>query len=250
MSLPHRLHRFATTLLDATGRVALVAAAASLGCGGDLTLPEGSPNFELSIVAGNGQTGTVGQELPQPLVVKLQADGNATLSGRHVAFVSSSPSTTRFDPDTAVTNAQGEAMANWILGTAPGSYQAEARLVLPDAAEPPSAQLAASAVAGEADTMRALSPLAQPGRWDQQLEPLVVIVVDRFGNPVPNVAVEWKVESGMGELSQSETTTGGDGTTSVVWTIGRRLGVQMVSAKVKQGDVFGSPVLFSATVLF
>jgi hypothetical protein len=229
--------------------LAVMMTAAASGCGGDLTLPGGSStSFELSIVGGNGQTGTVGQELPQPLVVKLQGDGGAPLSGRHVAFVSSDPSTT-LDPDTAVTNSQGEAVANWILGTAPGPYQAEARLVLADASEPPTAQFAASAIAGAADTMRAISPLAQPGRWDEHLD-LVVIVVDRFGNPVPNVVVEWKVESGKGEVSQSETGTGADGTASVVWTLGRRLGVQVVSARVKEGDVSGSPIIFTATVLF
>lgn len=101
------------------------------------------------------------------------------------------------------------------------------------------------------DTLRALSTLAQPGQFGQPLpDPLVVLVVDQFGNPVPGVEIEWKVEEGKGEVSQSETATGADGTASVTWTLGRRLGVQSVTARVKESDVFGSPVTFTATVLF
>jgi hypothetical protein len=237
--------------LAVTRGLATAALAASLGCGGDLTLPgDGSTNFQMSVIGGNQQTGTVGQELPKPVVVKVLGNGDLPLSGRLVAFVSPDPSATRFDPDTAVTNSEGVAEASWVLGTAPGDYQAEARLVVPDAAEPPIAQFSASAVAADADTLRALSPLSQPGRRGEALAPLVVIVVDRFGNPVPGVKVDWDVAAGKGEVSQSETGTGSDGTASVVWTLGDRVGVHVVTARVKEGDVSGSPVTFTATVLF
>jgi hypothetical protein len=59
-----------------------------------------------------------------------------------------------------------------------------------------------------------------------------VVVVDRFGNPVPGAEVEWAAEEGNGELSAEQTTTGADGTTGVDWTLGNRIGVQRITATV------------------
>ena len=48
----------------------MLSLAAIQGCGGDLALPSSSGDgVALSIVDGNGQRGTVGEELPRPLVV-------------------------------------------------------------------------------------------------------------------------------------------------------------------------------------
>ncbi|MGH7525968.1 MAG: Ig-like domain-containing protein [Gemmatimonadales bacterium] len=225
--------------------------AATLGCGGDLTLPDPvASGFSLSIVRGNGQTGTVGQALPEFLVVKVVSESNTPIPGREVAFVlSGAPAGGQLDPDTAVTNSQGEAIARWILGTAPGDHAVEARLVVAAPAEPPVARFEASAVAGAPDTLRAESPLSQPGRRGQALpDPLVVRVVDRFGNPVAEVEVRWEVLTGKGELSESETLTDSDGTASVSWTLGNRIGLHKVTAEVE--GIYGSPVTFTATVLF
>jgi hypothetical protein len=42
--------------------------------------------------------------------------------------------------------------------------------------------------------------------------------------------------------------TDADGRSGVIWTLGNRIGVQQVTAEVH--DLIGSPVTFSATVLF
>jgi hypothetical protein len=54
--------------------------------------------------------------------------------------------------------------------------------------------------------------------------------------------------NGDGELSAKTTVTGADGTTSVIWTLGNRVGVEQCTAKVDGAE--GSPVRFVATVLF
>ncbi len=232
-----------------------VLMAATLGCGGDLTLPDPvAGGFSLSIVRGNGQIGTVGQALPEPLVVKVVSESGTPISGSEVAFVlSADPSGGQLDPDTSVTNSQGEAIARWVLGTAPGDYAVEARLVVAAPAEPLPETLVerfeASASAGAPDTLRAESPLSQPGRRGQTLpDPLVVRVVDRFGNPVADAEVTWDVATGQGEVSEPETLTGSDGTASVFWTLGNRIGLQKVIAELEDFDV--PPVTFTATVLF
>lgn len=223
--------------------------AASLACGGDLALPDPTgATLDLSIVGGNGQTGTVGQALPEPLVVRVLADGGQPVAGRRVAFVVQTEGAGSLEPDTTETDNQGRAVATWVLGTVPGEQSVQARLVA-ELDQPPTADFQASAVAAGPDTLRALSPLNQPGRRGDTLDdPLVVVVVDRFGNPVRGVTVEWDVTVGEGNVSEDETTSGSDGTTFVYWELGGRIGVQKVTATVE--GVNGSPVTFSATVLF
>jgi Big-like domain-containing protein len=229
---------------------AAVSLAATLGCGGDLALPSSSGDgVELAIVGGNGQTGTVGQELPKPLVVSVQS-GGTPIEGHEVAFVVAGDSAAgRLEPDTAVSGPDGRAVAHWVLGPEVGSHEVEARLVVSEPTPPPSAVFEASAVAGEPDTMRAVSPLSQPGRIGRPVpEAPVVLVLDQFGNPVGGAGVDWEVTAGGGTVSSPSTATGGDGKASVTWTLGLGIGVQKLVARV--GSAHGSPMTFTATVLF
>jgi hypothetical protein len=107
----------------------------------------------------------------------------------------------------------------------------------------------ASAVAGDPDTVRAVSPVSQPGRIGQPTpEDPVVLVVDRFGNPVGGAEVNWDVTAGRGSVSSPQTSTGADGKATVTWTLGLGIGVQKLTAQVEAAH--GSPVTFTATVLF
>jgi hypothetical protein len=225
------------------------ALAASMGCGSDLALPDPSgATLDITIVDGNGQSGPVGQALPEPLVVKVVTEDAQPVSGRRVAFVPVSVGAGTLEPDTTETDEKGEAEAQWVLGTVPGNQEVEARVVS-DLEEPPRTQFQAAAVAAEPDTLRAISVLNQPGRrGDTVDDPLVVIAVDRFGNAVPGIAVDWDVTSGEGQVSADQTITGTDGSASVIWTLGGRIGVQKVTASI--GGATGSPVTFQAVVLF
>ncbi|HUF35815.1 MAG TPA: Ig-like domain-containing protein [Gemmatimonadales bacterium] len=186
--------------------------------------------------------------MPEPLVVRVSSSGGQPVAGRKVAYLLSDGASGRLDPDTAVTNSSGEALARWVLGPEPGSHAVLARLVT-EVAEAPATVFQASATPAGPDTLRPLSPLSQPGRRGETLpDPLVVMVVDRFGNPVPGIEVEWQEAAGKGEVSADATLTGADGTASVLWTLGGQIGVQKVTASVP--GVTGSPVTFSATVLF
>lgn len=230
--------------------LAALSLAVSMGCGGDLALPTPSgEGVDVAILGGNGQTGTVGQELPEPLVVSVESDGTP-IAGRQVAFVVAGESAAgRLDPDTVVTGSDGRAIARWVLGSETGPHQVEARLVVSEPSPPPMAVFAASAVAGEPDTLRALSPVSQPGRVGQPTpEGPVVMVVDRFGNPVGGAGVDWDVTAGGGSVSSAQTSTGPDGNAAVTWTLGLGIGVQKLTARVE--GAHGSPVTFTATVLF
>jgi hypothetical protein len=221
-----------------------------LGCSADLTLPGTTASgAAVAVVHGDGQVGTVGQELPDPVVVEVKTDGGQVMPGRRVAFVVAQGAGAGFDPDTALTNSQGQAETRWALGTAVGVYTAEARLVPDGESALPVAPLQATADPDDPDTLRAIGPTIQPGQRGEPLpEPLAVLTVDRFGNPVAGAEVRWETASGNGEVSAETTVTGSDGTSSVIWTLGNRVGVQRATAKVEHAE--GSPVTFTATVPF
>jgi hypothetical protein len=227
----------------------VAALAALIGCGGDLTLPDATgAGLALAVVGGDRQQGTVGEALPQPVVVLVRTEGGQPMANREVAFAPAEGQVTSFTPDTAVTGADGKAVTQWVLGTAPGQYTAVATIVA-EADVPPPVTIEASAVAGTPDTVRALGETGRPGRRNQTLpDPLVVQVVDRFGNPVSGADVEWQVVAGGGNVSAEHVPTAGDGTSSVSWTLGGGFGLQRVSAEVPGAN--GSPVTFTAAVLF
>jgi hypothetical protein len=231
-------------------RLAALLVAGSVGCGEGLTLPDPSAaGVELSIVGGNGQRGIVGERLDQPLVVMAVDSNGAPIANLPVAFVAvSGDEGGGLQPDTAITNSQGQASAVWVLGTTPGDRTADARVVVTgDSSRMVTFQ--ATALAGAPDTLRALSPLIQPGRRNEAAaSPPIALAVDRFGNPVSGVPVRWEVTAGGGALSDSLASTGADGTASVSWTLGDGIGVQKVTARLDGAS--GSPVTFSATVLF
>jgi hypothetical protein len=232
-----------------TFALATIPLAGMLGCGGDLSLPSAtSEGLSLSIVDGNGQTGTVGQELPEPLIVEVKLDGTA-IQGHQIAFeVAGDAAAGRLDPDTAVTGPDGRAVTHWVLGSVPGAHAVEAKLVVTDGA-PPAAVFEASALAGDPDTLRAVSPVSQPGRIGRPVpEAPTVLVLDRFGNPVLGANVTWDVTSGGGTVSSATTAADAAGKATVVWTLGLGIGVQKMTARID--GAHGSPVIFTATVLF
>lgn len=231
-------------------RALVVLLAGTLGCASsDLLLPDppgGGESVALSKVGGDNQTGTVGEQLPAPLVVQVLSQSQQPVSGRQVAFVlTSDPTGGQVSPEVATTNADGQAVTRWVLGTAPGPHSVVARLV-EGAGE---AEFTAAAKAATPDTLTAQSPIGQPGRREQKAgTPPVVRVADKYGNPVPDVPVAWQVTAGEGTLNQPITQTGPDGTATVEWTLGNRIGVQKLTAAI--GPVTGSPVTFTATILF
>lgn len=167
--------------------------------------PEPGPPTQLEVRTGGGQTGTVGQPLAAPIVVRVTDAEGRGVPGVQVAF-STSEVGGAFAPESRRTDENGEAESVWTLGSGSGTQRATAALAdlapasLSAAAEPePAARLAFEAAPAEASAGVALSP------------PVVVAVQDRFGNLVPTSSAEIGLEVNKGALSGTAVRQATDG---------------------------------------
>src|ERR1044071_702264 len=77
--------------------------------------------------------------------------------------------------------------------------------------------------------------------------PLVVKATDASGNPVSGAQVDWTILSGGGQLGSATTTTGADGTTQVLYTLGSVAGPATIKAALHDAPTV--TVSFTETAL-
>ena len=212
-------------------------------CGGeDLVLPSEGEPASIVLVQGDGQTGRVGEMLPQPIVLQV-ADG----TGRPVAGTTiviqldgADP-----DPDTVVTETDGRASVDVQLGPVVGSAQGVAKVLVPENQAPVEVGFTVNAVAASANGIALESGNDQSAPAGTALPgPLVVRVADAFGNPIPGVAVTWTPVGG-GSVSETATVSDAAGHASVTRTLGSTAGSQSTLASAD--GLSGSPVTFLHT---
>jgi hypothetical protein len=102
-----------------------------LACGGDdLLLPSSGAPASLRLVSGDLQQGLTGIMLPEPLVVEALDRTGRPVEGSRILFrFQAATEGAQVSPDTAVTNAEGQAEAEVRLGQAPGGHPVEAIVV-------------------------------------------------------------------------------------------------------------------------
>jgi hypothetical protein len=215
-------------------------------CGGsDITLPGVTGPAAISKEFGDNQSGPVGQQLRDSLVVKVVDRRGVPVAGQSVAFVlAEAVPGAEVNPEAATTDDEGLAIARWVLGATSGAQRVIARVVgdgVPDGIE---ATFQASADPAEATRIRSESGDNQTGPVGTALAtPLVVLVTDEFGNPVADVQVDWSTDDGS--VDPSSSATGSDGRAASSWVLGPSSGSQ--SATASSDDLEGSPVGFTAT---
>lgn len=107
---PHPLHRHHARFWT----VAILLTAGSIGCDDDPATPQPTPS-ELEIIAGDGQTGRVGEAVPDPLVVRVLDDDSGTpVSGVVVVWTAQGGGSV--SPESVPTDADGLAAAHRVLG--------------------------------------------------------------------------------------------------------------------------------------
>ena len=173
----------------------------------------------LAIVGGDNQPAVVGDTVPQPLVVRV-TDANGSAIRRVVVRFAIVAGGGQVTSSLDTTDAAGEASTRWVAGTALADSQVvEAAIESPGTATTVApVRFRAQPVAGTAATLVAAESVVV----FRTVEPLVarrVRVLDRHGNGVPNVDVQFAVAEGGGTLTATSARTDADGwAESGFWT--------------------------------
>ncbi|MGH7579080.1 MAG: Ig-like domain-containing protein [Gemmatimonadales bacterium] len=209
--------------------------------GGDLGLPEDQSPADITVVAGNGQVGAIGSELSSPLVVRVDDVQGRPVPGVRVAYkLGAGAAGGSTAPDTAVTNADGEASSLWVLGGGEGRQTVDAEVV----GEALVASFFAQAERTSTLTLERTSGNQQSGEPGTELaDPLVVRLVDENGDGVAGSAVAWVVATGGGAANPETSNTDDDGFATTRWTLGAAAGENRLNAVVSGVGV----VSFTAT---
>jgi len=230
--------------LKSLKKLAFVAVALTVACGGGST-PSATNMVALN---GNAQTGAAGTALPQVLTVKvtdLNGDGVPGVTVNWSATIgngSLAPAQPQTGPD-------GTVSATATLGQSVGIQTFTATAAIGNSGA--QVTFSANGTAGPAASMSALSGDNQMGGARSALQPLVVRVVDAFGNPAVGTSVTFAATSGGGTVSPLTAEVQQDGTASAIATLGPTLGQFAFTASIaavgRKGSITGSPVTFHAT---
>jgi adhesin/invasin len=173
--------------------------------------------------ATNSQTGVVGTALAQPVGVIVADQNGAPLAGATVNWAVTAGGGTVASA-TSVTDATGTATVVWTLGTTVGTDSLMASI-----AGGADAIITATAKAGAASAVHVTSADTLTVTAGATTAPLVVKVVDQFGNPISGATVTWAVTGG-GTLSAATSTTDATGSTQVTLATAAAPGSYTVTA--------------------
>jgi len=171
------------------------------------------PVFRVQAAGGSNQQGTVGQVLPNPLVVRVQDAAGNIIAGVPITWQVTSGGGVLEEVD-AQTDAGGLARGVYKLGTLPGTNFVRASVngaLFVD--------FKSTASAGPPADMDAVSGDHQTAAPGTVLAPFTVRVTDEFGNTLPGVTVHWSIQQGGGTLSQATATTDNSGRASVTYQL-------------------------------
>jgi adhesin/invasin len=221
--------------------LALGIVVAGLACSSD---DGGGPNpdplTQIEVIGGNNQVGVAGQ----PLAIQLSAIAHNIhdegIGGVPVLWAAASGGGS-VNPTTSVTNASGIATTTRTLGPNAGTQTTTATVAgLTPATFTAVAQIQGAVTIGS----RFQSPLTDTVLATTVAQPVIAVVLNHTGGPVPGIIVTWSA-SGGGTVSQLVDTTDAGGESQVDYTFGATAGVYGAQAVVT--GLVGSPVSYTLT---
>jgi len=228
--------------------VVLLSSAVLLGsCSNDATGPDGGSSLQFVIVSGNNQVGVAGEQLSQPIQVRV-LDGKQQPVPNLVVYFFASAGGGSVTAGATITDPSGLTADNWRLGQVAGAKQTlEIRADDAKGVRRVYGTVSAAAIAGPLTTSAAFAGAAQsaPMNTAVPIAPAVKLT-DQYGNGVSNQAVTFAVTSGGGSITGGTATTDGTGVARVgSWTLGSISGPNTLTATA--AALPGSPMVFTAT---
>jgi adhesin/invasin len=202
------------------------------------------PPSTVAAVSSSSFTGTVGDLVSDPLVVKVTDDRGAGLGGIVVTFTvaEGGGSTT---PAVDTTDNTGTATTRWRLGGTAGQQRVTASI----AGVATQVNFTAATTAGAPATVALQAGDNQNAVAGAAVTtPPAVLVRDRFNNPVNATSVFFSVSAGGGTVTGAGAVTNSSGVATVgSWTLGPAVGANRLTALVVANGVTANPVTFNAT---
>jgi alpha-tubulin suppressor-like RCC1 family protein len=172
------------------------------------------------VVSGALQTGTVGTELPEPVVVRVEDGRGQPMAGQALEFVVAAGDGLLLQQD-ARTDAEGLARARWMLGPVAGDTQrVEVRATDPKTGQARAfASFPALGRAGEPVSVEVVGGDNQVAVVGSALaDSFAVRLRDGQGNQVTGASVAWSTLNG-GSLLPNPSTTDAQGVARARWTL-------------------------------
>ncbi|MDB4913275.1 MAG: hypothetical protein JWM95_919 [Gemmatimonadetes bacterium] len=180
------------------------------------------------VISGGGQTGPAGTQLPQPLIVEVQAADNQPVPNAPVTFRAVTAGAVVSTSSAVLADASGRASVVMTLGPTPGANQFEAAsgtLTPATATVTATAAPAASITIASGNFQTAAAGASVP-------QPLAARVLNRFGGAVAGATVTWATVSGTGSVGAATSTTDVNGIATTTYRVGTSTGVETVRASL------------------
>jgi hypothetical protein len=192
------------------------------------------PPAAVLLNAGDGQRAPAGEQLPKPIVVRVvDADGNGVLS----ASLSLAPSGGTVADTTLTTDSLGYASTHWTMGHSAGEYSLA---VHADGVKKLMKLVARAIPAAAANLAFDDAPGENRSREAAKRKKLLAVVTDVYGNPVPDVRVNFTVKSGI--VTPARAVSDANGRAALTWKLGVKPGEQTLTGTVRGTDVIGEYV--------
>ena len=190
----------------------------------------GAPEL-IQIESGGEQRGTVGAELPKPVVVRILDANGSAVSDAVVEFSASGGSVS--DSSTR-TDSLGRARTSWTMGRSAGRHTLSVSV---EGVKKPGKVVVVARAASPANL--SFDDVVRPVKANRagQAKRLYAVVTDLYGNPVPDAKVSFKATSGT--VNPRRAMSDAKGRAELTWKIGAKAGEQVLSGSVLATDVKG-----------
>lgn len=189
----------------------------------------------ISLFSGNGQSGTVNSDLPEPLVAKITDQDGNPVAGKIVEFtvirntgvISALNNNITNRTVRIPTDGSGQASVLFSLGETAG--QGNNRVRAKALGVSGEVEFCASSFPLPTDKILATKGMNQRGQIGQPApEPLEALIVDKQGNPIQGVDVTFSIIQGDGHFNDQKTqtvTSNKDGIVRAAYTLGQTPGI-------------------------
>ncbi|GEM_PF-1290950 len=204
----------------------------------------------LELVSGDNQTGTAGELLANPIVIRVLDQFENPFAGATVYFTPDGDES----PSTLITDANGLVSINWTLtglvntqNMKVESFKADG--TTPLTGSPLTVTATGTSLPAFADILQKVSGDSQTGTVNTTLvNPIVVRVLDQFENPFAGATVNFATTDGS--VSSSSGVSDTSGNVTVNWTLGATVSTQTLTVTGFKADgttpLSGSPLTFVA----